>query len=117
VEYLGHVSPRQSLEIIGNATALLSTSEQEGFPNTFLEAWSAGTPVVTLSVDPGGMIQEQGLGFVSGGVEQAVGDIRSLFNAAETFDRFSTRARKYIKDVHSDVSVARAFNNAILSVN
>jgi glycosyltransferase involved in cell wall biosynthesis len=117
VEYLGHVSPRQSLEIIGNATALLSTSDQEGFPNTFLEAWSAGTPVVTLRVDPGGMIGEQGLGFVSGGVEQALGDIRLLFKGPEPFDTLSTRARKYIQDVHSDVSVAKAFNNAIVSVN
>ena len=28
--------------------SLLSTSDEEGFPQTFLEAWSHGTPVVTL---------------------------------------------------------------------
>jgi glycosyltransferase involved in cell wall biosynthesis len=117
VEYLGHVSPQQSLEIIGNATALLSTSDQEGFPNTFLEAWSAGTPVVTLRVDPGGMIRERGLGFVSGGVDRALVDIRRLLNGSESFDMLSTSARKYIQEVHSDTSVARAFNNAILGVN
>jgi glycosyltransferase involved in cell wall biosynthesis len=113
VEYLGQVAPAQSLEIIGNATALVSTSDQEGFPNTFLEAWSAGTPVVSLSVDPGGVIRDRGLGFVSGAVEQAICDVRHLLNSPEGFATAAGRARKYIEEVHSDAAVAQAFNRAV----
>ena len=40
VEYLGKVPPDKSIEIIANASLLLSTSDEEGFPSTFLEAWA-----------------------------------------------------------------------------
>jgi glycosyltransferase involved in cell wall biosynthesis len=36
-----------------NAACLCSTSDVEGFPNTFLEAWSHGVPVVS-TIDPDG---------------------------------------------------------------
>jgi glycosyltransferase involved in cell wall biosynthesis len=114
VEYLGHVGAEQSLSVIADAAALLCTSELEGFPNTFLEAWSVGTPVVSLDIDPGNVIKREGLGFVSGTPDQALRDIRGLLNSPETFDAVSSRARAYTEDVHSDVAVARVFNEAIL---
>jgi glycosyltransferase involved in cell wall biosynthesis len=117
VEYLGHVDQDQVLEIMADAAALLCTSDVEGFPNTFLEAWSAGTPVVSLGIDPGGIIKEKGLGFISGTIEQAVSDIRSLVNSPEVFVSASNRSRKYIEEVHSDAAVSRAFNEAILGVS
>jgi glycosyltransferase involved in cell wall biosynthesis len=113
VEYLGHTSASEALDIMGNAAALLCTSELEGFPNTFLEAWSVGTPVVTLNIDPGGVIQERNLGFVSRTQEQAATDIRRLLRSPQTFDAVSTAARRYVEDVHSDAAVAAIFNNAI----
>src|SRR5262249_54892703 len=36
VEFLGQVPPDKALQVIENAAVLLSTSAEEGFPNTFL---------------------------------------------------------------------------------
>jgi glycosyltransferase involved in cell wall biosynthesis len=41
----------------------ISTSEFEGFPNTFLQAWSRGVPVISY-VDPDSVIKDKHLGFV-----------------------------------------------------
>jgi glycosyltransferase involved in cell wall biosynthesis len=114
VEYLGHVDQDQALKIMADAAALLCTADVEGFPNTFLEAWSVGTPVVSLGIDPGGIIKGNSLGFVSGTTDQAISDIRSLVDSPEVFAGASSRSRKYIEAVHSDTAVARAFNAAIL---
>src|SRR5204863_9419577 len=46
VEYRGRVAPDEAQRIIAEASAFLLTSEKEGFPNTFLQAWSSSTPVV-----------------------------------------------------------------------
>ena len=113
VDYLGQVPPAKAQEIIANAAVLLCTSDQEGFPNTFLESWSAGTPVVSLMIDPGGVIRERGLGMVSDTVERAIADVRSLVNSSETFESVSTRARTYIEEVHSDAAVIKVFNKSI----
>jgi glycosyltransferase involved in cell wall biosynthesis len=117
VEYMGHVTAEQCLETVGDAVALLCTSEFEGFPNTFLEAWSVGTPVVSLGIDPGNVIKREGLGFVSGKLQQAIHDVRTLLNSAETFDAVSRRTRAYIENVHSDAAVARLFSETLACCN
>jgi glycosyltransferase involved in cell wall biosynthesis len=38
------------------AVALVSTSSHEGMPNTFVEAWGHGVPVLTLSFDSDGVV-------------------------------------------------------------
>jgi glycosyltransferase involved in cell wall biosynthesis len=61
------------------ASLLACTSLYEGFPTTFLEAWSLGIPVVT-SFDPDGLVAKHGLGQVVISKQdfvQAVGELTS----------------------------------------
>ena len=44
-----------------NAACLCNTSDYEGFPNTFLEAWSWGLPVVSM-FDPDSLLAGKNLG-------------------------------------------------------
>ena len=49
------------LQQIRSSHVLCCTSDYEGFPNTFLEAWAHGVPVVS-TVDLDGLLQDQALG-------------------------------------------------------
>ncbi len=57
------------------AAVLLCTSDVEGFPNTFIQAWSNGTPVVSLKIDPDRIIERMGLGALSVNADRAITDI------------------------------------------
>jgi glycosyltransferase involved in cell wall biosynthesis len=47
------------------ARLLVSTSDVEGFPNVFLQAWIRGVPVVSY-LDPDNLIEREGLGIAVG---------------------------------------------------
>lgn len=49
------------------AKVLVSTSSSEGFPNVFLQAARAKTPILSLVVNPDGFIVEFQAGFATGG--------------------------------------------------
>jgi len=113
IEYLGQVAPDEALRIIGNAALLLSTSDGEGFPSVFLEAWSTGTPVVSLKIDPDRIIQRLGLGIVPGGIGAAVNAIDALLQSPGQREKIALRARRYIAKVHSETAVASLFERAL----
>jgi glycosyltransferase involved in cell wall biosynthesis len=113
IEFLGEITPEKALQVIADAALLLLTSDEEGFPNTFLEAWSSGTPVVTLKIDPDRIIERAGLGAVSGNVGQAIVDMKALMDSPEQRDEIGARARLYIAQTHSAAAVATLFNRVI----
>ncbi len=63
VRLLGYVPHAELSRHYDEATALICTSRTEGFPNTFLEAWSRRLPVIT-SIDPDDVVKRHGLGIV-----------------------------------------------------
>lgn len=113
IEYLGQTAPDKSLQLIADASLLLSTSDEEGFPNTFLEAWASGTPVVSVKIDPDNIIKHTRLGTVSNSVEQTLVDIKQLLNSPQRRDDIATRARSYIEDNHSERVILNAFEQAL----
>lgn len=93
----GKLSHELTIREIARSRALVSTSPMEGFPNIFIEAWSCGVPVLSLFVDPGGIISRERLGFVAGG------DIKKLINAVRNVtnnEEFRSRATEYVHRTH-----------------
>ena len=113
VDYRGRVSPDEAMDVIANAALLLCTSDEEGFPNTFTQAWASGTPIVTLKVDPDSIIEKMGFGAVSGSVEGAATDIKSLVASPERREDIAGRAQRYISERHNEAVVVEIFNNTL----
>jgi glycosyltransferase involved in cell wall biosynthesis len=61
VTFHGAMAYRDTGALYGRARVFVNTSDIEGFPNTYLQAWSSGTPVVAF-FDPDGVIAREGLG-------------------------------------------------------
>jgi len=112
IDYRGRVDSEEASRVIADAALLLSTSDQEGFPNTFVQAWSSGTPVVTLQIDPNSIIKRLKLGVVTGTVDATVVQLQRLLNSPEERQRIAARAREYILSHHSADAVVKVFDNA-----
>jgi glycosyltransferase involved in cell wall biosynthesis len=113
VDYRGQVAPEKAHEIIANASLLLCTSEGEGFPNIFLEAWASGTPVVSMKIDPDQVIERLELGTVSGDVEKTIKDLNLLMKSPQLREEISVRAGRYVAEHHSEQVVTNLFQYAI----
>jgi glycosyltransferase involved in cell wall biosynthesis len=105
------------VEELASAVALVSTSSFEGMPNTFLEAWSQGVPVLTLSFDPDGVVRGRGLGVAADGSwESFVQGARRLWNGCFEREELSERTRNYLRETHSVESVGAKWEALLESV-
>jgi glycosyltransferase involved in cell wall biosynthesis len=100
VRWHGYVPHARMAALYQQAKLLLCTSESEGFPNVFLEAWSCGRPVLT-TVDPDDVVTMFQLGQVAtdyAAMRQRLGALdtqRSMWEAA------GRRGQDYVRQHHS----------------
>lgn len=94
------------------ARVLVNTSETEGFPNTFLQAWSHGVPVVTF-IDPGDVISREGIG-------RAVANLHEMHEAVAAFatdpalwDTIGACCCRYMEREHDPAAVADSYVSAL----
>jgi glycosyltransferase involved in cell wall biosynthesis len=113
IRYLGHVAPDRAIGIISNASLLLSTSDAEGFPSVFVEAWASGTPVVTLRIDPDGVIARQRLGAACQGTEAAADTIGHLMRSVDERKEMAGRCREHVIRRHSAASAVAVVQEAL----
>ena len=104
LQMLGNVPPAQVQSWFERAWVFVLTSTGEGFPNVLLQAWASATPVVSLTVDPDGLIADQGLGLLSRTEEQLQIDVGRLLKDAELRLRLGQASRAYVEQ-HFDFGV------------
>jgi glycosyltransferase involved in cell wall biosynthesis len=102
VSFHGRLSYWDTNELYGRAKLLVNTSDVEGFPNSYLQAWIRGVPVVTL-IDPDGVIERESLGVaarssaqIGDAVEYLLGNPTARKAASERCAAFM--AREYAED-------------------
>jgi glycosyltransferase involved in cell wall biosynthesis len=99
--YLGERPIEEINRILGESHVFVNTSESEGFPNTFVQAWLREVPVVSLHVDPDDILKRQGLGFHSGSFDRLVQDTKNLIEDRSLREAMGQRARTYARKNHS----------------
>jgi glycosyltransferase involved in cell wall biosynthesis len=104
----GGVERQRMPEFYGRSGCLCCTSDVEGFPNTFLEAWSHGLPVVT-TFDPDGLVAGHGLGHTAPDVPSLAEALRTLSCDADTWRTASRNGRRYYTKNHTVDAVLPQF--------
>jgi glycosyltransferase involved in cell wall biosynthesis len=84
----------------------LNTSSIEGFPNTFLQAWIRGVPVVSF-FDPDGLIRRLQLGSVAASIDDMRESIRGLLETDINRESIGRRARDFASREFTSAAAAR----------
>lgn len=101
VTMFGAASRAEVDTLLQHAVCLCCTSDHEGFPNTFLEAWSHGRPVVS-TWDPDSLITANGLGAtVAPNAAAVAASVRSIVESPDRWARASANARRYFDETHA----------------
>jgi glycosyltransferase involved in cell wall biosynthesis len=95
VSFHGPVPYHAVGEFYERARVFVGTSEIEGFPNTYLQAWSRGTPVVAF-LDPEQLIARNGMGRAITSVSEMCEAIAKLHGDTSAWETASQRSREYM---------------------
>jgi glycosyltransferase involved in cell wall biosynthesis len=97
------------------ARLLVNTSRFEGFPNTFLQAAKYGVPIISLQVDPNGMISQHGCGLLCNGSFDTLVENVSLLMADQTrYSQLSAACKAYVAKYHDKSVVARQYHDSVI---
>lgn len=110
VRFLGFVPFTDTEDLFRRAYVVVNTSTTEGFPNTFVQAARVATPVLSLEVDPDGILGTEDIGASAGGDQTVLADrLRNLLDGAATWQRQSSNALSYFRRTHDLDTVLPSF--------
>ncbi len=108
----GPLPYRATNQLFDRARVFINTSEIEGFPNTFLQAWTRGVPVVSF-FDPDDVIQREGLGHAVASREEMAHAAHHLATDSEAWLEASTRCRAYMVRRYGEDQIIAPYLSAV----
>lgn len=108
VSFLGAVPYDRVGDLFSRARLFVNTSGIEGFPNTFLQAWIRGVPVVTF-FDPDSLVKSRQLGRTVTSVADMAHALDELLKNDSERRRIGERARNFAIAEFSAQHIARRY--------
>lgn len=108
VVFHGRLPYRDANGLYRRARLLLNTSDIEGFPNVYLQAWAHGVPVVTM-FDPDHVIQREGLGVVVTDPAAFATVVRRALGSEEARCATGRRCREFMRREYAEEKVLRVY--------
>lgn len=104
IVFHGRTPYHETNRIYGRAKLLLNTSDVEGFPNSYLQAWSVGLPVITR-IDPDNIIERERLGVVVDSEDDAISAIVRLISDQKSRQDISARCQLFMDEYFGESKV------------
>lgn len=101
LEFIGYVDPDAIYEHFRTAIALVNTSDYEGFPNTYLEAWRYKTPVVSLYHSFDDLLQSEGIGINAGSMDALIEWVQRLNDDVDLRNELGKTSREFMVENYS----------------
>lgn len=103
--YLGERPLEEVNRILAGAHLFVNTSIQEGFPNTFIQSWMRKVPVVSLHVDPDGVLERKGIGYCCKTYEKMLERVIQLVQNPALRNAMGERAQIHAFSMHSERNI------------
>ena len=100
LSFLGAQSFDEVNKLLSRSRLLVCTSEFEGFPNTFLQAWAQSVPLVS-TVNPSNLIISKNLGVVVGTQEDLKEQVEAVLSNNLLYCDIVNSIEKYFLNTHS----------------
>jgi glycosyltransferase involved in cell wall biosynthesis len=108
LQVAGTIPHERVAEFLRGAGLFTHSSPAEGFPNSFLEAWSCGLPTVTC-FDPDGIIARERLGERQDTFERWESAVLRWIDDPRSRAEAGSRAREYARRVHGSGEILDRF--------
>jgi glycosyltransferase involved in cell wall biosynthesis len=108
----GALPYRATNRVFDRARVLVNTSEIEGFPNSYLQAWIRGVPVVSF-FDPDNVIQREGLGQAVTSLDEMVLAAHRLTSDSQVWLETSARCKAYMARCYGEDRILAPYLSAV----
>ena len=107
IKVLGEIPNDKVNDLLAQSHLLVNTSKQEGFSNTFIQAWLRRVPVLSLQVDPDDVIEKNRLGYCAGCFNDLIQLAAKLINDHGLVSKICLKSRGYAVEHHSLVNMEK----------
>ncbi len=90
------------------AKILVNTSKIEGFPNSYLQAWIRGVPVVSY-IDPDGIIANNCLGSIVSSIDEMRDEVIGYINNPQKYNKISKNCINFIRDNFNEDDIISSY--------
>jgi glycosyltransferase involved in cell wall biosynthesis len=108
LEFIGPVPYHEVNAYFLDAKVFINTSESEGFPNSFLQAWARKTPVISF-FDPDGIIAKEGIGISPVSHLEMIDAVEKLLENSDLRNNIGEKAKMYVMNSYSPELVAKCY--------
>ena len=115
VEYRGFLPFQEADRQFAGARVLVNTSLYEGFPNTFLQAWSRGVPSVAF-VDTGSRHEGRPVYEVASDLDDAASRVERLMSDDAHWRAASGRVCQHFRAAHSPDAVLSLYERELMAL-
>lgn len=111
VQFLGFVPFSKAEDYFDQALLFVNTSDSEGFPNTFLQAWARGVPTVSF-VDAGARLAGNPVGLIVSSFGEMVSTVSRFVTTASDRLAEGKRSAEYVAMNHAPEEIIKVYERA-----
>jgi len=108
VRFMGQLPYQEVNQYFARSKVFVNTSDVEGFPNTFLQAWARKVPVVSF-FDPDEIIAREGLGRRPATEDEMCDSLRTLLEDSQAREQIGIAAHAFAINNYSPIAAAKQY--------